>query len=53
MVDEPSLEDTISILRGIKDKYELHHGIARISDNAVIACATLSDRYMNRQVFAG
>lgn len=45
LVDEPSLEDTISILRGIKDKYELHHGI-RISDNAVIACATLSDRYI-------
>ncbi|MGF0040155.1 ATP-dependent chaperone ClpB [Peptoniphilaceae bacterium SGI.131] len=45
LVDEPSLEDTISILRGIKDKYELHHGI-RISDSAVIACATLSDRYI-------
>ncbi len=45
MVDQPSVEDTISILRGIKEKYEIHHGI-RISDNAVIACATLSDRYI-------
>jgi ATP-dependent Clp protease ATP-binding subunit ClpB len=46
LIDEPSLEDTISILRGIKEKYEIHHGI-RISDNAVIACATLSDRYIS------
>lgn len=45
MVDQPSVEDTISILRGIKEKYEIHHGI-RIADNAVIACATLSDRYI-------
>ncbi|NLY19693.1 MAG: ATP-dependent chaperone ClpB [Tissierellia bacterium] len=45
MVDQPSVEDTISILRGIKDKYEIHHGI-RISDGAVIAAATLSDRYI-------
>ncbi|MDO5718653.1 MAG: ATP-dependent chaperone ClpB [Tissierellia bacterium] len=45
MVSEPTVEDTISILRGIKEKYEIHHGI-RISDNAVIACATLSDRYI-------
>lgn len=45
MVREPSVEDTISILRGIKEKYELHHGL-RISDNAVIACATLSNRYI-------
>lgn len=45
MVSEPSVEDTISILRGIKEKYELHHGI-RISDSAVISCATLSDRYI-------
>lgn len=44
-VDEPSLEDTVSILRGIKSKYELHHSL-RISDNAVIAAATLSDRYI-------
>lgn len=46
LIDEPTVEDTISILRGIKDKYEIHHGI-RISDNAVIACATLSDRYIS------
>lgn len=45
IVDQPSVEDTISILRGIKEKYEIHHGI-RIADNAVIACATLSDRYI-------
>ena len=44
-VDQPTVEDTISILRGIKEKYEIHHGI-RISDGAVIACATLSDRYI-------
>ena len=45
MVLEPSVEDTVSILRGIKEKYELHHKL-RISDNAIIACATLSDRYI-------
>lgn len=45
LVNEPSVEDTISILRGLKEKYEIYHGI-RISDNAVIACATLSDRYI-------
>ena len=45
MVSEPSVEDTVSILRGLKEKYEIHHGI-RISDAAVIAAATLSDRYI-------
>lgn len=45
MVNEPSIEDTISILRGIKDKYEIFHGI-RIQDSAVIASAELSDRYI-------
>ncbi len=45
-VSEPTVEDTISILRGIKEKYEIHHGI-RISDNAVIACATMSNRYIS------
>src|SRR5262249_22759463 len=45
-VSEPSVEDTISILRGIKEKYELHHGI-RISDSALVAAATLSDRYIS------
>ena len=45
MVNEPTIEDTISILRGIKDKYEIFHGI-RIQDSAVIAAAELSDRYI-------
>ncbi|MGE4611100.1 MAG: ATP-dependent chaperone ClpB [Paracoccaceae bacterium] len=45
LVEEPTVEDTISILRGIKEKYELHHGI-RISDRALVAAATLSDRYI-------
>ncbi len=44
-VDEPSVEDTISILRGLKERYEVHHGV-RIQDGAVIAAATLSDRYL-------
>jgi ATP-dependent Clp protease ATP-binding subunit ClpB len=46
MVQEPSVEDTISILRGLKERYELHHGV-RITDDAIIAAATLSDRYIN------
>ena len=45
MVEEPSIEDTISILRGIKERYELHHGI-RITDNAIIAAAKLSSQYI-------
>jgi ATP-dependent Clp protease ATP-binding subunit ClpB len=45
MVSEPTVEDTISILRGIKEKYELHHGV-RISDSAIVAAATLSHRYI-------
>ena len=45
LIEEPTVEDTISILRGIKEKYELHHGI-RISDGALVAAATLSDRYI-------
>ena len=44
-VDEPTVEDTISILRGLKEKYELHHGI-RISDSALVSAATLSSRYI-------
>lgn len=44
-VNEPSVEDTISILRGLKDKYEQHHGV-RISDSALVASATLSNRYI-------
>ena len=50
MVDEPSKQDTISILRGIKEKYELHHGVA-IKDDAIIAAVELSTRYItNRQL---
>ncbi|ACJ00008.1 ATP-dependent chaperone ClpB [Rhodospirillum centenum] len=44
-VDEPSVEDTISILRGLKEKYEVHHGV-RITDGAIVAAATLSNRYI-------
>lgn len=46
MVEEPSVEDTISILRGLKERYEIHHGV-RITDSAVIAAATLSHRYIS------
>ena len=46
LVGEPSVEETISILRGLKEKYEVHHGV-RITDSAVIAAATLSDRYIS------
>ena len=45
VVEEPTVEDTISILRGIKEKYELHHGV-RISDSALVSAATLSHRYI-------
>jgi ATP-dependent Clp protease ATP-binding subunit ClpB len=45
MVGEPTVEDTISILRGLKEKYELHHGV-RITDGAIVAAATLSNRYI-------
>jgi ATP-dependent Clp protease ATP-binding subunit ClpB len=44
-VGEPTVADTISILRGIKEKYELHHGV-RITDGALVAAATLSNRYI-------
>lgn len=46
MVNEPSVEDTIAILRGLKERYEVHHGV-RIQDNALIAAAVLSDRYIS------
>jgi ATP-dependent Clp protease ATP-binding subunit ClpB len=46
MVGEPSVEDTISILRGLKERYEVHHGV-RIQDGALVAAATLSDRYIS------
>jgi ATP-dependent Clp protease ATP-binding subunit ClpB len=45
LVKEPTVEDTISILRGLKEKYEVHHGV-RIKDSAIVAAATLSDRYI-------
>jgi len=46
LVDEPNVEDTISILRGLKEKYEIHHGV-RIKDSALVAAAVLSDRYIS------
>ncbi|ANW99316.1 ATP-dependent chaperone ClpB [Thermoclostridium stercorarium subsp. thermolacticum DSM 2910] len=46
LVDQPTVEDTISILRGLKERFEIHHGV-RITDNAIIACAVLSDRYIS------
>jgi len=48
MVEEPSVEDTISILRGLKERYEVHHGV-RISDGAIVAAATLSHRYISER----
>ncbi len=48
MVDQPTVEDTISILRGLKERFEIHHGI-RITDNAIIACAVLSNRYITER----
>ncbi len=47
-IDEPSVEDTISILRGLKEKYELHHGV-NITDSAIVAAAQLSDRYIQNR----
>ncbi|NBC88597.1 MAG: ATP-dependent chaperone ClpB, partial [Alphaproteobacteria bacterium] len=47
-IEEPSVEDTVSILRGIKDKYELHHGV-RITDGSIVAAARLSDRYIQNR----
>ena len=46
LVEQPTVEDTISILRGLKERFEIHHGV-RITDNALIACATLSERYIS------
>src|SRR5947199_4091522 len=46
MVDEPSVEDTISILRGLRERYEIHHGV-RIKDAALVAAAVLSNRYIS------
>jgi len=47
-IDEPSVEDTVSILRGLKEKYELHHGV-RITDGAIVASAQLSNRYIQNR----
>lgn len=46
LVDQPTVQDTVSILRGLKERFEIHHGV-RITDNAIIACAVLSDRYIS------
>ena len=46
LVDQPTVEDTISILRGLKERFEIHHGV-KITDNAIIACAVLSNRYIS------
>ncbi len=48
LVDEPSVEETISILRGLKERYEIHHGV-RITDSAIVASATLSNRYITER----
>src|SRR5438046_2120142 len=48
MVSEPTVEDTIAILRGLKEKYEVHHGV-RIKDSAIIAAATMSQRYITER----
>ena len=52
LVDEPTVEDTISILRGLKERYEVYHGV-KITDGALVAAATLSDRYISDRVPAG
>ncbi|MGM0368903.1 MAG: ATP-dependent chaperone ClpB [Bacillota bacterium] len=48
LVEEPSIQDTVSILRGLKEKYEIHHGV-KIQDNALVAAAELSDRYLTER----
>src|SRR5437879_6154850 len=48
MVDQPTVEETISILRGLRERYEVHHGV-RITDSALVAAATLSDRYITER----
>ena len=52
LVLQPTVEDTISILRGIREKYEIHHGV-KIKDTAIVAAATLSDKYIFRQIPTG
>lgn len=51
MVKQPGVEDTISILRGLKERYEVHHGV-RIKDAALVAAAVMSNRYDQRSFFA-
>src|SRR5205807_4272283 len=51
-VDQPSVEDTISILRGLKERYEIHHGV-RIKDAALVAAAVLSNRYISDRFLPG
>ena len=48
IVDQPTVEETISILRGLRERYEVHHGV-RITDSALVAAATLSDRYITER----
>ena len=50
LVDQPTVEDTISILRGLRERYEVHHGV-RIQDNALVDAAVLSNRYLRRAFF--
>ena len=50
LVDEPTVEDTIAILRGLKERYEVHHGV-EITDPAIVAAATLSHRYITDRNF--
>ena len=52
MVDEPTVEDAISILRGLKERYEVFHGV-KITDSALVAAATLSNRYISDRFLAG
>ena len=50
LVTEPTVEDTISILRGLKERFEIHHGVT-IHDNALVAAATLSNRYITDRFY--
>lgn len=50
MVDEPTVEDTIAILRGLKERFEMHHGV-KIEDSAIISASTLSSRYISDRFY--
>jgi ATP-dependent Clp protease ATP-binding subunit ClpB len=52
LVDQPTVEDTISILRGLRERYEVHHGV-RIKDSALVAAAVLATAILQRPLFAG